>query len=95
MSITRIRPTRTQKVSFTGTAASSSSIGTGSGTIPVRLHCTEDCHIAFGTSPTATADDMPLKAGQPEYFEVNAGSKISAIQDSSGGDLFITEGVGY
>lgn len=95
MSITRIQPTKTQKVSYTATAAASASIATGGGTVPIRLRATTDCHVAFGQSPTATTSDMLLGSGETEYFEITAGHKVSAVRATADGDLFVTEGVGH
>lgn len=81
-----------QKLAFTGTSARSSAFGPH--TTVVRVCATADCHIINGPTPTAAADGtcMFLKAGVVEYIGVAPGDKIAAIQDSTGGNLFITEG---
>ena len=60
----------------------------------VRVVAQGDCHLAFGTNPTAVADGtcVFLPAGIPEYFVIAAGSKIAVIQDSAQatGNLFVT-----
>lgn len=82
----------TQKVTTSGTTAQSSAFGTS--TTLIRVIATQDCFIVTGTSPTAVADGTCalLPAGIPEYFGVNSGDKIAAIQSSAGGSLYITEG---
>ena len=97
MSVTRIAPDTTQKIAFSGTAAQSASIGSGGadGTITVRLRATEDCHVAFGSNPTATTSDLLLGAGETEYFEIAIGSKISAVRVGDSGDLYVTYGRGF
>jgi hypothetical protein len=63
----------------------------------VRLIATEDCHVKFGATPIATAEDMFMPANVPEYFELgDVGDSvlvqnIAVIQDSTGGLLYITE----
>ena len=76
-----------QVVAYTGTAGASSAIGADIRV--VRLVATSACHVAFGS--TATTSSMYLAANVPEYFRVNAGTTISAIQVSAGGNLHIGE----
>lgn len=48
----------------------------------VRFVTDTDCHIKFGTSPTATTSDEKLVAGIPEFRWVQAGAgtmKVSVI----------------
>ena len=86
-----IIPGTSQKLSYTGTSAQSSAVATA--TTLVRVVATTACFIKIGTNPTAVADtSMYLPAGIPEYFGIEGGQKIAAIQLSSGGDLYITEG---
>jgi hypothetical protein len=77
-----------QKLAFTATSAATNAIA---GTI-VRVVSMQNCHLAFGASPTAVADGtcVYLPAGVVQFFAVTSGSKIAAIQDSAGGNLFIT-----
>lgn len=82
-----------QKVSFTGTAASSNAVKAN--TRVVVLYATEDCWVKFGTAPTAVANDgssIFIPAANYRPFVVGASDKVSVIQDSAGGDLHITEG---
>jgi hypothetical protein len=82
-----------QKVSFTGTAGSSNAFAAQVKSVVV--YATEDCWVKFGANPTAVADDgssVFVPASNYRPFIVNAGDKLSAIQDSAGGDIHITEG---
>ncbi len=46
----------------------------------VRLHCDADCHVVFGTDPTATTNHMPMLADSTEYFGVvQSGLKLAVI----------------
>lgn len=87
-----IFPGTCQVKAFTGTTGQSSAFGAN--TTIVRLHATEDCHVVFGSSPTAVADGtcIFLPADQTEYFGVVGGQKLAVIRDSVSGNLFITEG---
>lgn len=87
---TTYRPSTTQSKAYTGTSAAVTN-AFGSQTYRVRLWATTDCHVVFAGSPTATTSDMPLTARVPEYFSVNPGEKVAAIQDSAGGTLYVTE----
>jgi hypothetical protein len=59
----------------------------------VRLYSTTDCYVKFGSTSVvaATNADMFMKAYSPEYFSMRGDGWISAIQDSSGGSLYVTE----
>lgn len=80
-----------QKVAYTGTAGTSSAVG--SQTYAVRLVASTACHVNISAAGTAaTATDGYIAANAPaEYVCVSPGDKISAIQDASGGNLWITE----
>lgn len=81
----------TQKVSVSGTsAATTNTIGGERTWAVVRLLSTTDCHVAFAASPTATTNNMLLKANMPEYFKMNSGDKVAAIQSSASGTLYVT-----
>jgi hypothetical protein len=85
-------PGTTQKASYTGTAAATSAAVKpgGTGSVLVRLWATTDCFVAFGAAPTATTSDMPLTAKTETFVAVEAGWKVSAVQQSAGGDLYVT-----
>jgi hypothetical protein len=72
-------PVTTSVVTFTGTAAASSAFNAA--TALVRIHTDADCHVAFGTNPTATTSSRKMVAGQTEYFgvPVDGTLKVSAI----------------
>lgn len=86
-----IFPGTSQKVAFTGTSAQSAALGAS--TSVVEVISTQNCHIKTGEDPTATADgtSMYLPANVMRRIAIVGGHKIAAIQDSSGGNLFITE----
>lgn len=84
------KPGTTQVKSYTGTAGTIDN-AIGSGTTIIRVWLSTAGYIAIGASPTATTSDIPMPADTPEYFVVPPGSKVSAIQASSGGNLHVTE----
>ncbi len=91
-----INPGTSQKVAYDG---STRSTAFGARTTLVRLIASTDCHVAVGsaaapTTPTAAADGtcVFLKAGIEYYLGVIPSSKLAAIKDVTGGNLFITEG---
>jgi len=45
----------------------------------VRLHATAQCHLVFGTNPTATSNHMILQSGQTENFGVSMYQKLAVI----------------
>ena len=70
-------PGATQVITFGGTSVASTAFS--SATKLVRVHTDAACHITAGDSPTATAGDMRLGAGQTEYFGVVPGQKLAAL----------------
>lgn len=88
-----IFPGTSQNVAYTGTAGVVTN-AFGAGTSIVRVVLTTAGFVAFGTGPTATTSDMYMAAGVPEYFGVKKGGsyKVSAVQLSSGGTMYVTEG---
>ena len=57
----------------------------------VRIVCSTDCLIEFGTSPTATISSVPLPAATVEYFRVISGvDTIAVIQSASAGTIHMT-----
>ena len=65
-----------QKVTFTTTTQSTAF---NASTKFVRLHPKNNCHVVFGTNPTATTDDMPMLADSVEYFAVIPGYKLAVV----------------
>lgn len=73
-------------------AAAVSSAAFGAQTYAVRVVCTAACHIAFGPAPVATANDAYLAPGvRGEFIGVTPGEKLSVIQDTASGKLYVTE----
>ncbi len=84
------KPGTTQSKAYTGTAGTIDDPISGGITV-IRVWLTTAGYIAIDASPTATTSDIPMPANTPEYFVVPPGSKVSAIQASSGGTLYVTE----
>ena len=82
----------TQTISVTSSSAANST-AFAAGTTAVRVVSTTDCHIIFGTSPTATTSTAYLPANQVEYFKVPVPgtSKLAAIRANADGTLYVTE----
>jgi len=85
-----VRPGTTQKVAI-GTTSTQSNITDAN---VVRLLATVDCHIAFGSSPTADATCLLLPANTPEYFACYGTDLVAVICDTGSGSLYITPAVG-
>lgn len=90
-------PGNEQKVAYD---SSTRSAAFGAKASVIRIICTTDCHVKFGTSaapltPTAVADGTAtfLKANIEYHFGVIAASKLAVIKDASGGNAFISEGL--
>lgn len=75
-----------QKLSFSGTAASSQAIDSPL----VRLIATEDCYYRVGEGDAANAAGSVFLAGGINWAEtITPGAVISAISDGTDGSLFI------
>jgi hypothetical protein len=61
-------------------AVSAQSTALNSETSMVHIQTDGICHIAFGTSPTATTSHHKLALGGSETFIVAPGSKVAVIQ---------------
>lgn len=79
-----------QSVSYTGTAGVITTAFAAQ-TRHVMLWTTTDAHIKFGAAPTATTSDLPIPGNVPMVFACRPGEKISAIQVSTGGTLYVGE----
>ena len=77
-----------QTVAYTGTAGTSTAVGAQ--TRAVSITVTSDAFIALGATAT-TAGHFLTAAGSPLVVTCTAGQTVSAIQDSAGGNLHITE----
>ena len=86
-------PAGGQVVAYTGTAGVSTAINAHSGT--VRLVSTTACFVDFsaagGTVTAAVNTGAYLPADSPEYFAVPNNCKISAVQLTAGGNLYISQ----
>ncbi len=78
-----------QTISVAASSAAGSAVA--STTRIVRLYSTTNCHVRFGSAPTAVTTDTFLPAGVPEYFGINPGEIIAVIRNSADGTLYITE----
>lgn len=84
------RPMTSQNVAYTVTAGTITN-AISAHIFLVRVVTTTAAHIAIGVSPTATTSDMYMPAGISEYFRINPGEKVSAIQSAAAGTLHVTE----
>ena len=77
-----------QSVGYTATAGT---VSNAAG-VACRVVVTSDAYIAFGPSPTATANDHFIPANTPEYFTLadNGLDKVSAIQVAASGTLHVS-----
>lgn len=80
-----------QTVAYTGTAGTSTVLGAQ--TNYARLYSSTDCWVLITQAGTAatTANGFYLGLGKPEIVRVPSSAKISAIQNSAGGNLYISE----
>jgi hypothetical protein len=78
-----------QSVAYTGTAGTITNV-LGTQTNKVRVLVTTDAFITTDGS-TATSSGTYLPGLAAEYFTVTPGQKVSAIQVSAGGTLYVTE----
>lgn len=79
-----------QSVAYTGTAGTITN-GVGEKTRLAVVHCTSDAHIAVGVNPTATTDDRPITAQVDVLVALEPGERVSAVQQTAGGTLYVTE----
>ncbi len=78
-----------QKVTYTGTAGTITN-AFPEGTSAVWVTSDTDCFIRIGVSPTAVADvDFLLPPGVPMCFPAVSGEKVSAVQLSAGGTIYV------
>lgn len=79
-----------QTAAYTSAAAAIST-AFGAGTNIVRVVATTAAHVKFAGTPTATTSDPYLKGGEPEYFVVTPGQKLSAVRVTTNGTVHVTE----
>lgn len=75
------------KVAYTGTAGEITGLVDGA---LYRVWASTACHIRFAATGDADTGDLPLAASTAEYFILNGVTRVSAIQQSSGGNLYVT-----
>ena len=76
-SIFDLRNVTLNPVTFTTTTQSAAF---QSDTSVIRCISDVDCHIAYGTNPTATTDDLFLRANVEYDFYVAPGNKIAVVE---------------
>ena len=78
------------KVAYTGTARTTAAVN--SNETVVRVVSTTDCFISITVAGTAAVADtgLYLPAFVPEYFSCPVSAKVSAIQVSAGGTIYVT-----
>jgi len=86
MSHIAMRPVSTEKLNSSGSSAASAAFG--SNIEYVRVIADADCHIEFGTAPTATNAKIFLESKSYEYFKVSEGEKVAVIGTVN---LYITQ----
>jgi hypothetical protein len=81
-----------QNITVAGTTAQATN-AFDANTWEIRVCSTTACWINIGVNPTATTGtgSVYLPANWAEFFHVNPGQKIAAIQDTAGGKLNIME----
>ncbi len=79
-----------QNAAYSGTAATITN-AVGTETYIVRVVCNTDAFVKIDNSPTATTSDAFCPANTPEYFSITPGRKVSAVQSSASGTLYVTE----
>lgn len=82
----------TTKVAYTSSAGTLSAALSEKCTLAL-VWCSTDAFIAIGESPTATANDKPVtaKVDTPIVVPFKGTTKVSAIQQSANGTLYVTE----
>ena len=81
-----MRPLTTEKVTSSGSSAQSSEFNDNIEYI--RVIPDADCHIEFGTNPTATNTKIFLESKSSECFKVSPGEKLAVIGSVN---LYVTE----
>jgi hypothetical protein len=69
-------PGTDQTVSFTTTTQSTAF---AADTVLVRISSDAECHLVFGSNPTATTAGAQMQANVPEFFGVVGGHKVAAV----------------
>ncbi len=80
-----------QKLTISGTSATSTAL---KGNATFEISCDTTCHICFSESVVVATSDHPwFFAGSEKIIHTGYGTDylVSAIQDTTGGTMFITE----
>jgi len=81
-------------VAFTDTAGTSATALTAG--VTYMITTTVDCHIAFGSTPTADTDDPVFPTGAVAYLTMTNAYKFSAVRaGSTSGKISATPMIGY
>ncbi len=90
MTIGTPMPASSVTVSYTGTAGTTTALPSTANAC--RVVATSDCFIEITTAGTAAVANtgLFLPALSPEYFSCPASAKVSAIQLSSAGSIYVT-----
>ena len=87
--VTTIDPDFTPETQTLGaSSAQSSAIITGSGLIRIAVKGTH-AHVAFGSNPTATEENLMLPPDHVEIFAFKSGEKVAFIKTSGTGEINI------
>lgn len=76
---------------FTTSGSSQATPAFNAQTQVVRIACNQAVRVAFGSAPTADANDLLIPSGGIEYFVVAPASKVAVLQDSAAGSCTVTE----
>jgi len=49
-----------------------------------------DADVTIALGQTATANDMPLRANQPEYFYINSGATVAVFASIAPANVYLT-----
>lgn len=79
-----------QSVAYTGTHGVITN-GVAEKTRLAIVWCSTDAHIAIGTAPVATTASRPVTGKVEVLVQLDPGDKISAIQQATGGTMWVTE----
>ncbi len=86
--IMRPKKGKGQSVDYTGTAGTIANAVTA-GVDVVKVNVTSDAYVSV--EGTATTKDCLCIAGNDYYFPIPKNGKVSAVQLSSGGTLYVCE----
>lgn len=79
-----------QTVAYTATAGTIANAFAAQ-TYAVWVWATTAAHVQVGTSPTATTSDPSIPANTLVTIQVHPGEKLSAVQVSAGGNVYVGE----